>query len=224
MLAAMQFADSFLPAGSFTASYGIEAFVAADDVTDAADVQELLETYMRRQLGPCEMVALSAAHDTAMAGDVAALAAVDRRLTAAQLPAEFRESSRKTGSQLLALALETDPTAVLSAYEERVDADEAAWHYPVVLGAVGAGVGLDARGAAIALGYAFVRDLLAATQRVLRLGHTDIQRVLTALRPTIVEAWERYGHRPLSEMTAFAPLVDVASMEHERAERRLFIS
>jgi urease accessory protein len=48
--------------------------------------------------------------------------------------------------------------------------------------------------------------------------------VLTDLRPELVAAWERNQDRPVTEMTTFAPLVDVASMEHERADRRLFVS
>ncbi len=224
LLATMQFADSFLPAGSFTTSYGLEAFVAASDVEDATDLEALLETYVHQQLGPCEMVALSAAHEAAAAGDVDGLVTVDERLTAVQLPEEFRTSSTKTGSQLLSLVTETEPDEVLSAYDRHVTADETPGNYAVVLGAVGACAGMSARETAIALGYAFVRDLLGAAQRVIRLGHTDVQQVLTNLRPELVAAWDRNRDRSLAEMTTFAPLVDVASMEHERADRRLFVS
>jgi urease accessory protein len=224
LLATMQFADSFLPAGSFTTSYGLEAFVAASDIENGADLRELLETYVQQQLGPCEMVALSAAHDGAGAGDMDRLVDVDERLTAVQLPSEFRTSATKTGSQLLSLVTETEPDEVVSEYDRRVTAGKAPGNYAVVLGAVGACTGMSARETAISLGYAFVRDLLGAAQRVLRLGHTEVQQVLTDLRPNLVEAWERNRDRSVTEMTTFAPLVDVASMEHERADRRLFVS
>lgn len=224
LLAAMQFADSFLPAGSFTTSYGLEAFVEADDVEDASDLRALLETFVQRQIGPCDLVALSAAHDAAVVGDVDGLVTADERVTAVQLPAEFRTSSTKTGSQLLSLATETSPAEVLSAYDRRVRNGEADGNYPVVIGAVGAATGMSKRETALAHAYAFVRDMLGAAQRLLRLGHTDIQQVLTDLRPSVVEAWEANRDRELAEMTNFAPLIDIASMEHERAERRLFVS
>jgi urease accessory protein len=224
LLVAMQFADSFLPAGSFTTSYGLEAFIAASDVEDTDELRSLLSTYVRQEVGPCEMVALSAAHEAGAAGDVDRLVTVDERLTAVQLPAEFRSSSTKTGSQLLSLVTETEADAVLSAFDSRVRADESPGNYAVVLGAVGACSGLSKRETAIAMGYAFVRDLLGAAQRILRLGHTEVQQVLTDLRPELVVAWERNQDRPVTEMTTFAPLVDVASMEHERADRRLFVS
>jgi urease accessory protein len=47
---------------------------------------------------------------------------------------------------------------------------------------------------------------------------------VTDVRPQIVAAWEKNQDRTLDEMTQFAPLVEIASAEHERAERRLFLS
>jgi urease accessory protein len=224
LVPALQFADSFLPAGSFTTSYGLEQFVAAGDAEDADDVRALVETYLARQVGPCEMVALRAAHDATVANDSEELSRADQRFTAVQLPAEFRESSTRTGSQLLSLVAETEDDDFLAAYDDRVDRGDAPGNYPVVLGAVTASVGLDAREAALVLGYSFVTDLLGAAQRVLRIGHTDVQQVVTDVRPRIVAAWEENRDRTLDEMTPFAPLVEIASAEHERAERRLFLS
>lgn len=224
LLVAMQFADSFLPAGSFTTSYGLEAFVAASDVENAADLRELLETYLHRQIGPCEMVALSAAHEAAVTRDIDRVVTVDERLTAVQLPAEFRKSSTKTGSQLLSLVTETDPHEVLSVFDHRVDVGETPGNYAVVIGAVGACCGMSARETAIAHAYAFLRDILGAAQRLLRLGHTAVQQVLTELRPAITDAWEANHDRSMTEISPFGPLIDVASMEHERADRRLFLS
>jgi urease accessory protein len=224
VLAAMQFADSFLPAGSFTTSYGLEAFVAADDVEDGDDLRALLATYLDGQIGPCEMVALRAAHGAATAGDLDAVVAVDERLRAVQLPAEFRESSTRTGSQLCSLVAETEDDSLLSAYDERIDAGEAPGNYAVVMGVVGARTGMRAREAGLVLGYSFLTDLLGAAQRLLRVGHTEIQAVLTDCRPLVARAWDRHADRSIEAMTPFAPLVDVVAAEHERAERRLFLS
>lgn len=40
----------------------------------------------------------------------------------------------------------------------------------------------------------------------------------------MVEAADASGERPLAAMTSFAPLVEIASADHERADRRLFLS
>jgi len=223
-VAALQFADSFLPAGSFTTSYGIEQFVAADDVDDAEDLEALVETYLDRQVGPCDMVVVAAAHDAASDGDLAELRRVDRRCSAVQLPAEFRESSTRTGGQLCSLVADTEDDPFLPTYDEAVEAGDAPGNYAAVLGAVAARTGMTAREGALVLGYSFVTDLVGAAQRVLRIGHTDVQRIVTESRPAVVAAWEANEDRTVEDLSPFAPLVDVLSAEHERAERRLFLS
>lgn len=221
---ALQFADSFLPAGSFTTSYGLEQFVAAEDVTDTDDLRALIRTYLSRQIGPCEMVALRAAHDATNGGRLDELVRADQRFTAVQLPEEFRESSTRTGNQFLSLVAETEDDDFLNTYHERVERGAAPGNYPIVLGAVTASTGIAVRDAALVLGYSFVTDLLGAAQRVLRVGHTDVQRIVTGVRPLIVDVWEQNSDRTIEEMAPFAPLVDILSAEHERAERRLFLS
>ena len=224
VLAAMQFADSFLPAGSFTTSYGLEAFIEAEDVADADDLRALLRSYLDGQVGPCEMVACRAAHEAASADDLDSVVAVDERLRAATLPVEFRESATRTGSQLCSLVAGTEADPFLESYAERIDAGDAPGNYAVVLGVVGARTGMDAREAGLVLGYSFLTDLLGAAQRLMRIGHTEIQTVLTDCRPAVARAWDRHADRPVAAMTPFAPLVDVVAAEHERAERRLFLS
>ena len=224
VLTAMQFADSFLPAGSFTTSYGLEAFIEAEDVTDADDLRALLESYLDGQIGPCEMVACRAAHEAASAGDPDAVVAVDERLEAVTLPVEFRESATRTGSQLCSLVAETEADPLLDSYADRIDTGDTPGNYAVVLGVVGARTGMSAREAGLVLGYSFLTDLLGAAQRLMRVGHTEIQQVLTDCRPAVARAWDRHADRSVDAMTPFAPLVDVVAAEHERAERRLFLS
>jgi urease accessory protein len=69
-----------------------------------------------------------------------------------------------------------------------------------------------------------VTGLLGAAQRLLSLGHTDAQRILDALGPAIRAAVDDSADRSLDELSQFAPLVDVLAADHERAQRRLFVS
>jgi urease accessory protein len=219
-LTSLQLADSFLPVGGFSSSYAIEEFVNREAVTDADDLAALLETYLRRQVGPAEFVALRAAHGAAVDEDVDELVRADHRLHAVTLPREFRESATRSGRRLCDLWRETHDSPMLGAYLDR----DAPRHYAVVLGAVAAGEGISERQACLVHGYSFCSDLLGAAQRLLSLGHTDAQRVLADLKPVVAEAVETSADRDLTEMTPFAPLIDVAAAHHERADRRLFVS
>ncbi|WP_415379837.1 urease accessory protein UreF [Halosimplex sp. TS25] len=223
-LESLRLADSFLPVGTDSVSYALEQFVAADSVADADDLRDLVSTVLRRQHGRADLVALRAAHAAASGGDPVAVERADRRLTAVTLPAEFRESSERTGNRLLTLQRDLREDDLLERYGEAVDAGDAPGNYAVALGVVTGLAGVTVREACLLACHEFATAQLAAAQRLLRLGHTDVQRVLDDLRPAMVDAVEESADRSLDDMTPFAPLVDVRSAEHERADRRLFLS
>ena len=223
-LESFRLADSFLPVGTYTVSYGLEQFIQDDRVGDAADLEALLSTYLRRQVGPAELVALRAAHAAATDGDLEEVCRADRRLSAVTRAAEFRESAQRSGDRLLSLQTELRDDALLDRYAERVDADEAPGNYAVVLGVATALSDVPVREACLLCCHGFVTGLLGAAQRLLSLGHTDAQRILDELQPVMTAAVDESADREIDGMTPFAPLVDVLAAEHERAERRLFAS
>ncbi|WP_336338674.1 urease accessory protein UreF [Haloarcula brevis] len=223
-LESFRLADSFLPVGTYTVSYGLEQFIQDDRVADAADLEALLSTYLRRQVGPAELVALRAAHAAATDGNLDEVCRADRRLSAVTLAAEFRESAQQSGDRLLSLQTELREESLLDRYAERVDADEAPGNYAVVLGVATGLAGVSVREACLLCCHGFVTGLLGAAQRLLSLGHTDAQRILDDLQPVMTAAVEESADSGIDEMTPFAPLVDVLAAEHERAERRLFAS
>jgi urease accessory protein len=223
-LAGYRLADSFLPVGSDSVSYGLEQFVAADRVADAADLEALLEGFLTQQVGPADLVALRAAHAGTAAADLDAVAEADRRLTAVTLAAEFRESSERAGQRLLSLQRDLRDDDFLEAYAARLADDAVPGTYPVVLGVVAARDGIEAREACLLYCHGFLTGLLGAAQRLLSFGHADAQRVLDSLRPAVVAAVDDSGGRGIDEMTPFAPLTDVLAAAHERADRRLFLS
>jgi urease accessory protein len=220
VLTGFQLADSFLPVGSYSCSYALEQFVQSGRVEDGADLEALLGTYLGRQIGPGELVALRAAHRSAVAGDVDGVLAADERLHAVTLPAEFRESSARSGRRLCDLRRQTDEAGLLEAYAARDPPQQ----YPVVLGAAAARGGLGERRACLLHCYSFLSDMLGAAQRLLSLGHTEAQSILEASKPAASEAVEASADRSLEEMSPFAPLVDLQAADHERADRRLFVS
>lgn len=223
-LESLRLADSFLPVGTYSVSYGLEQFVQDDRIEDAADLEALLETYLRRQVGPAELVALRAAHAAAREGDLDALCAADRRLSAVTLAAEFRESAQQSGDRLLSLQTDLRDDPLLADYADRVAAGESPGNYAVVLGAATGLAGVDEREACLLCCHGFVTGLLGAAQRLLSLGHTDAQRILDDLGAVMTEAVDDSADRSIDDMTPFAPLVDVLAADHERAERRLFAS
>lgn len=229
-LMALRLADSFLPVGTYTSSYGIEQYVNEGRIESPAELGKLIGAYLERLVGPADLVALGNAHTETAAGDYERLCAVDERLHAATLPAEFRESSQKAGGQLLGLLVETSNdlfethSSIAAEYATAVENGESPGHYAVVLGVVTQLSGIGRHDACLLNAYAFSTELLGAAQRLGAFGHTAIQAQLTQLLPVIEAVCEEYADAPLTAMASFAPLAEIMGMAHERADRRLFMS
>lgn len=228
-LEAFRLADSALPVGTFTISYGVEQFVQDDRIETATDLEALLASYLHWIVGPGDLVAVRAAHAAAGGedeeGDIDALCAADRRLHATTLAAELRESATGSGKRLLRLQRDLGSDPLLDAYATRVlDDGNAPGTYASVFGALCARREIPVRESCLAYCHAFVTGLVGAAQRLVPLGHTEVQRVLSALQPAVVASVADSADRSIARLTPFAPLVDILAAEHERAGRRLFVS
>lgn len=224
LLAAFRFADSFLPVGTHTASYGLEQFAAEATIPDRAALETLLTDYLERQVGPGEVVVAGAAHGAAAEGDVSGVAAADRRLHETTLLAEFRESATRSGRQFLDLLVETDPDPVVADYRAAVVDGDAPGSYPAVLGLACARSAVPRAATGFVCCHSFLVDALGAVQRVKPFSHVELQGVLAELAPVAEAVTAEYVEASLDSVRPFAPRIDLASTAHERAERRLFRS
>lgn len=222
-LNALQLSDTFFPTGLYTLSHGFEAFVQAG-LAAKPDVEALLRDYLENVLGPADGVALSHAHRAAEAQNLGRLLEIDHRLFAMKLVREARESSRRVGKRILTTALKLHPDSVLKDYWVAVDAGDSPGNSAVALGAAAATFNIARREAVLIELYTFTTSFLGAAMRLIRLDHEEAQGILDRLKPLMVRVVQENIDKCLEEMRAFAPLIDIMGMAHERARIRLFIS
>ncbi len=222
-LSALQLSDTFFPTGLYTLSHGFEAFVQAKLVSKA-DVEALLRDYLEQVLGPADGVALSNAHRAAEARDLGRLLEIDRRLFALKLVREPREASRRVGKRILTTAIALVPERLLADYRAAVEAGAGPGNAAVALGAAAAILGIPRKEAVLIELYTFATSILGAAMRLIRLDHEEAQVILGRVKPLMVRVAEENMDRSPSEMRAFAPLIDIMGMAHERATIRMFIS
>ncbi len=222
-LNALQLSDTFFPTGLYTLSHGLEAFVQAK-LASKADVEALLRDYLEQVLGPADGVALSNAHRAAEARDLGRLLEIDRRLFALKLVREPREASRRVGKRILTTAIALVPERLLADYRAAVEAGAGPGNAAVALGAAAAILGIPRKEAVLIELYTFTTSILGAAMRLVRLDHEEAQVILGRVKPLMVRVAEENMDRSPAEMRAFAPLIDIMGMAHERASIRLFIS
>lgn len=224
LLSTLQFADSLFPSGRYTLSHGLEMFVETKRVRDAETLEQVARDYVIELVGRCEAVAVATSNQAAAAGDLETVLAVDALLHAMRLPSEVSSSSVRSGRQLIATAQRLVNDDTLERFAGLVKAEEAVGGHAVVFGITSAALGIDPRTAVLAELYAYTAALIGAALRLIRLDHVEAQAIMLRLQEAIVVAADRALCTSFEDMEAFAPMVDIMQMQHERSRMRLFAS
>jgi len=218
----LQVNDSAFPTGGYAHSYGFEQIVALGLVTDAASMQRHILAHVWPALIHFELPIVRLAQAAARAQDSTRLLELDALVDATKSARELREASRATGRQRLRAFLDAAPSAPLIALAQAVEEGSAQAHHAVVFGAGMPAVPLHALLNAWA--YQALSGICLASPKLLRIGQDAAQRVLTAALAPMENQIARSLDFSIEELGWFDPLVDLASMQHEIAHERLFIS
>ena len=219
----MQLSDSFFPTGMYTMSNGLETLFYQNKVKDAKQLQLLVESCIRMQIGVADCVALGNTIDAANASNIKSITEIDQTLYAMKLVKEIREASVRSGVQLLNCMNAFTKNSLLKRYRRAVERGRATGIYPVALGVASSISGISKYNAALILLYAFSVSFVGAALRLGIIDHNEGQKIIHALKPAIAVA-SKNVNKPLQAMWQFFPALDIAQMMHERIENRMFVT
>ena len=229
-------ADSALPVGAFSHSFGLEAVFSSGSFRQGGDeLEALLAAWLESEWAGVDGAAFALAHTAASRGDLAALERVDRRVHAMRLPAEWRRGASQIGRQLLRLAVQLadrcdgtarDPAAsTLRAFAARVEAGAAPGQHCAAAGAVYAARGVPLHPALTAFLTSTVQSLVAVAVRLVPLGQVEGQILVRRLVDRALPLARRAAAaRSPCDLGGFGPYFEIEGMNHEILETRLFIS
>ena len=225
--AVLLLADGRFPAGGHAHSAGVEAAVADGRVRDEAT----LEAFVRGRLSSTGLSEAALAAATVLRCGPPQpddrmrplLAELDAEAEARIPPPPLRAASRRLGRQLLRAACRCWPHPLLDAAAE---AAPGGLHQPVALGAVGVAAGLSAEEvAALAVHHSITTPAQAAV-RLLGLDPYAVAAItarLAADSNRVVAEALAAAAGPLAMLPArTGPLVDIAAIEHDGRDGRLF--
>jgi urease accessory protein len=219
----LQFGDSMFPIGGFSFSCGLESAVQTGVVNDRATLHAFARTALE-QAARGDGIALIAAHRAAVAGDVAALIAIDRRIFARKPSDETRTMSTRMGRKFTEIGVEVVGAPLIKTWLARIAEGATPGCYPVALAVNFAAQGLSAREAFLVHHYGVATAILGAALRLMRVSHVDTQAVLYDLNAGVDAAYETAAAARLSDMAGFAPLSDILAAVHTKAHVRLFMN
>lgn len=221
----LQTSDALFPTGAYAHSLGFEECVTLGLVRDEASLRTFLLEQTVPVLAEFELPYLRWARAAVEAEDWATLVGLDAEVGAAKLARETCEGSVQLGGRRLkSLRAILPEDTRLAACERLIQAGTMAGHHVILCGAqaVAGGLPLEA-----ALGVYFYQSLAAvggAALKIVRIGQEGMQRVLYAANREAPAAVARSLEVAREDAGWFNPLLEIASMRHEHAAERLFIS
>ncbi len=205
LLRLTQWLSPTFPVSAYAYSHGLETEIALGRVVDGAGVQDWIDGVVRAGAGRTDAILMLAA--MAKDADLDALGDLARAL------AGSAERWEETCDQGAALAL---TLAKLG------EGDSVARAYPVVLGHAARDLGLDACLVAALYLQGFVGNLVSVAVRFVPLGQGEGQRILAALQGVVAEVAEEAVAAGIEGIGQAVFGADLAAMEHEGLEVRLF--
>lgn len=204
-----------LPIGAFGYSHGLERLAEAGHLADAGATLRAVRVALGAA-GRCDSVLLCHAFRARAAGDRSAMGDVQELALALAPSAERREETVFQGNAFVRLAdaLWPDPDGPLAGDVP----------LPVALGAFGAAHRVPLPPLVHAQLSAFVAQLVSAAVRIVPLGQTDGQRVQWSLAADVAAVAAEAQAADLDDIGGAALGLDVASLQHEVQEVRLFRS
>jgi len=218
----LQVNDSAFPTGGYAHSYGFEQVVRLGLVRDSESMAHYLENHLWPALIHFELPVVRFAQAAALAENETALLELDACVDATKTARELREASRATGRRRLDALLDTGPSPLLTSFAHAVDEGRAHAHHTVVYG-----LGLaQFPQQALLTSWAFqnLSAVCLSAPKILRIGQNAAQRILTGSLAHLEDNVALSLTVSRDDLGWFDPLVEIASMQHEIAYERLFIS
>ncbi|NNK15431.1 MAG: urease accessory protein UreF [Sulfitobacter sp.] len=207
ILTLAQWLSPSFPVGAFAYSHGLETVISNGQIATAADLEGWLKSVLLHGTGRNDCILLRAAHGAPGRTAVTEVDATARAFAA-------------SGERLIETDLQGD--AFCRTVSDIWGADLQGLTYPVAVGVAAARAGIGADLAAAMYLQAFVSNLVSAAVRAVPLGQTEGQAVLAALTPLCESIAAGTATATLDDLSSTAFLSDIAAMQHETLQPRIF--
>jgi urease accessory protein len=223
----LQIADSALPIGGYTQSWGLEAAIARGLVHDPETLERWTLSWLRTSLGPLEGVLAASACRSALARRPDDLDGLNEIAEVSVLPPSIRRASCEMGEQLIALGATWAWSAgALAPFlaPSPGGGPRPRWHHPVAFGLLGALAGGDPEGVLTAYLHQAVLGMIGAGVRAIPVGHTHGQQILAYLQDEIQASVADLVVRAPETAGGGCPFYEILCDEQTRLYARMYRS
>ncbi|WP_166241707.1 urease accessory protein UreF [Paenibacillus turpanensis] len=223
-LSFVQFLDSALPVGSFSHSFGLEAYVQHGRIQTSEDVRNYILSMLYQSWATSDALGVKAVYEYAPEQRWEQLWDLDQLLHVQRQAEETREGMRKIGRRLFQLGRTIYPQLEWTPLEEAMKSGSCVGTLPVVLGWIAWQLGIPRDQAVHGLLYTSCSAAVNCSLRLMAIGQTEGQAMLAELIPHIEAAWSRSSGLDPFDCSSNAFIAELEMMRHETLYSRLFMS
>ena len=201
-----QWLSPAFPVGSYAYSHGVESAVEHGWIKDGTDLESWLEDVLLFGTGRTDSLLLAAAY---YAKSRTELLQINQTAKAFAISAERKLESESQGRSFV---------KAFSVWGKLPDE----LTYPVAIGAAAKQERIPLKATQQLYLQAFMSNLVAAGQRLLAVGQLEGQEILRRLTQKCPNIADETYDGDLSKLASVAFLTDIASMQHESQNTRIF--
>lgn len=223
-LSFFQLCDSNFPSGGFSHSYGLETYIQFDKVHDPDTLSQWLELFLREQLVSSDGLAIKIVYDALDENDIDKVWHIDRLLTVQNMSSETRNGVQQMGKSLIKIADEVYDSEMIGLYKEYVNKKEAYAHSAIVFALAGHHLDVPRDTAILYYLYTTIINIVQNAVRAIPIGQTAGQNIISDFHPKLEKAVESVNKLEEDDFGTIAPGIELAQMQHEHVNVRIFMS